>query len=51
MPLRDQHSPPSAFDEAEQRWEAAGRPDVRRYGITVGPGRQTVWLDRPENRV
>ncbi|MER6816663.1 methyltransferase domain-containing protein [Spirillospora sp. NPDC000708] len=51
MPLRDQHSPPSAFDEAEQRWEAAGRPDVRRYGITVGPGRQTVWLDRPENEV
>jgi protein-L-isoaspartate(D-aspartate) O-methyltransferase len=51
MPLRDQPSPPSAFDEAEERWEAAGRPDVERYGVTVAPDGQTVWLDRPENPV
>lgn len=51
MPLRDQQSPPSAFDGAEERWEAAGRPDVGRYGVTVTPEGQRVWLDRPENRV
>ncbi|HEU5025212.1 MAG TPA: methyltransferase domain-containing protein [Spirillospora sp.] len=51
MPLRDQQSPASAFDEAEERWEAAGRPDVGRYGVTVTREGQTVWLDRPGNRV
>ena len=51
MPLRDQQSPPSASDEAEGRWEAAGRPDVGRYGVMVTPEGQHVWLDRPENRV
>ncbi|MGI5324386.1 methyltransferase domain-containing protein [Actinomadura nitritigenes] len=51
MPLRAQQSPPSAFDEAEERWAAAGRPDVGRYGVTVAPEGQTVWLDRPGNRV
>ncbi|WP_328601285.1 protein-L-isoaspartate O-methyltransferase family protein [Actinomadura physcomitrii] len=51
MPLRDQRDPPSAFDEAEERWEAAGRPDVRRYGVTVTSEGQSVWLDRPENPV
>lgn len=51
MPLHDQQSPPSAFDEAEQRWTQAGRPDIGRYGVTVTPEGQAIWLDSPDNPI
>ncbi|MFE4517603.1 protein-L-isoaspartate(D-aspartate) O-methyltransferase [Kitasatospora sp. NPDC056783] len=33
-------------------WLEEGRPDLRRFGVTVTPdGAQSVWLDSPENPV
>lgn len=49
MPLRDQRLQPHVGYEAVARWMRAGRPDHTRYGITVTPKGQTIWLDTPEN--
>lgn len=41
----------SLWDEVEVaygRWDAAGRPDVTRYGLTVSPAGHIVWLDERE---
>lgn len=40
------------WDEVEAafaRWETSGRPDITRFGLTVTPDRQYVWLDSPDN--
>ncbi|WP_034482686.1 methyltransferase domain-containing protein [Actinomadura oligospora] len=40
----------SLWDEAEAartRWLKAGKPDVSRYGLTVAPDGQYLWLDEP----
>lgn len=40
------------IERTVQKWIAAGRPGVERYGLTVLPdGRHTVWLDEPGNEV
>lgn len=38
-------------ERAYRWWVRSGRPDRERFGVTVAPGRQTVWLDEPENAV
>ncbi|WP_233525823.1 methyltransferase domain-containing protein [Actinomadura spongiicola] len=35
--------------DAYQRWESWGRPGRGRFGLSVGPGGQVVWLDDPSN--
>ncbi|MFC5185665.1 methyltransferase domain-containing protein [Actinomadura harenae] len=49
MPLRAQHVSLEAVDDAEDRWAAAGKPDVTRYGVTVTHNGQQIWLDSPDN--
>lgn len=51
MPMRDQSTSPKAMQAAEQRWIEAGKPDCTRYGITVTPQSQTIWLDSPDNPI
>lgn len=51
MPLRGHYVPPAVVHEAERRWVDAGKPDCTRYGVTVTPQRQWVWLDEPEHPV
>ncbi|RMI39261.1 protein-L-isoaspartate(D-aspartate) O-methyltransferase [Actinomadura harenae] len=39
------------WDEVEaayQHWIAWGRPDRDRFGLTVAPSGQQIWLDRPD---
>ncbi|SEG76806.1 protein-L-isoaspartate(D-aspartate) O-methyltransferase [Thermomonospora echinospora] len=50
-PIR-QHGPRRLWDEAEDaywRWQSWGRPARDRYGITVTPNGQHLWLDEPAN--
>jgi protein-L-isoaspartate(D-aspartate) O-methyltransferase len=49
-PVR-QHGPRRLWDEvaaAHAWWVAAGRPAYTRFGLTVSPTDQTVWLDSPD---
>ncbi|GAA0946686.1 hypothetical protein GCM10009560_62600 [Nonomuraea longicatena] len=41
----------AVVEDARNRWEAAGRPGIERFGITVEPDRQWVWLDSPVGAV
>ncbi|PSL00558.1 protein-L-isoaspartate(D-aspartate) O-methyltransferase [Murinocardiopsis flavida] len=48
------HGPRNLWAEVEHAvgaWEAAGRPDRERFGVTVTPTEQQVWLDEPDNVV
>lgn len=36
--------------EARRWWADAGRPGIERFGLTIGPEGQHVWLDEPKNR-
>jgi protein-L-isoaspartate(D-aspartate) O-methyltransferase len=49
MPLRAQRVPAYAVDEAEAKWMAAGKPDCTRYGVSVTPEGQQIWLNSPDN--
>jgi protein-L-isoaspartate(D-aspartate) O-methyltransferase len=52
-PVR-QWGPRRLWDEAETAydwWDDLGRPDYRRFGVTVTPARQWAWLDEPANVV
>ncbi|MFC7329522.1 methyltransferase domain-containing protein [Marinactinospora rubrisoli] len=49
-----QHGARRLFDElatAYAWWEAAGKPPHTRFGLTVRPDGQTVWLDHPEHPI
>ncbi|WP_344103965.1 methyltransferase domain-containing protein [Nocardiopsis rhodophaea] len=49
-----QHGPRLLFDElssAYQWWQDVGEPEHTRFGLTVTPGGQHVWLDDPANVV
>lgn len=49
-----QHGPRRLWDEAEAAhtwWTAYGRPARTRYGLTVTPDHQHIWLDQPSNLV
>ena len=42
------------WDEAEAayfQWLRWGRPELARFGLTVGPDGQQPWLDSPDNRL
>jgi protein-L-isoaspartate(D-aspartate) O-methyltransferase len=50
----EQAGPRGLWDEVEaavDRWNAAGRPARERFGLTVTPSGQRVWLDEPGNPV
>lgn len=47
MPLHGQRLPQTVLHETRERWHAAGEPEASRYGITVRPDGQSVWLDEP----
>lgn len=52
--LVQQHGDRRLWDEIEaayMRWMSWGRPDRDRFGMTVGPDGQGIWLDSPENVV
>jgi protein-L-isoaspartate(D-aspartate) O-methyltransferase len=49
MPLRGQRLPQRVRNRAEERWAEAGKPDTTRFGITVTPEGQQIWLDSPAN--
>ncbi|MFI0444966.1 protein-L-isoaspartate O-methyltransferase [Actinomadura sp. 6N118] len=51
MPLRGQGLPQAVLQETEERWIKAGRPDCTRYGITVTPTGQVIWLDSPDSPI
>lgn len=51
MPLRHQRLPQTVRNETEERWIKAGKPDCTRYGITVTPKAQYIWMDSPDNVV
>jgi hypothetical protein len=41
-------SPGRGRSPMKARWDRLGRPGLDRFGVTVTPGRQTVWLDEPD---
>lgn len=46
----EQRGPRRLWDEVEDAyawWDKAGRPERQRYGITVTPTGQHIWLDEP----
>ncbi|MBL1102025.1 methyltransferase domain-containing protein [Streptomyces coffeae] len=50
----EQYGPRRLWDELEAAhdwWTAAGRPARTRFGLTVAPPGQHVWLDQPDNPV
>jgi protein-L-isoaspartate(D-aspartate) O-methyltransferase len=51
MPLRHQRLSQSVRRETEERWIQSGKPDCTRYGVTVSPNGQRIWLDSPKNVV
>ncbi|MBO2446644.1 protein-L-isoaspartate(D-aspartate) O-methyltransferase [Actinomadura barringtoniae] len=49
-----QHGPRRLWNEVETaylRWVAWGRPDRERFGLTVTPDAQEVWLDTPDSPI
>jgi protein-L-isoaspartate(D-aspartate) O-methyltransferase len=51
MPVREQRVPQATLQETRARWIKAGEPDCTRYGVTVTPEGQRIWLDRPDNTI
>ncbi|WP_346041840.1 hypothetical protein [Actinomadura chokoriensis] len=51
MPLRGQRISQPVRNAYKERWADAGRPAIDRFGITVTPEGQTIWLDSPDNLV
>ncbi|WP_020667020.1 methyltransferase domain-containing protein [Amycolatopsis nigrescens] len=52
-PVR-QYGPRHLWDEIEAAyawWTRRERPDYTRFGLTVTPGRQWIWLDHPADTV
>ncbi|REE97774.1 methyltransferase domain-containing protein [Thermomonospora umbrina] len=51
MPLRDQRPSRAAARQAEKLWKTLGEPTIDRFGITVSPEGQRIWLDLPDNPI
>ncbi|WP_131737876.1 methyltransferase domain-containing protein [Actinomadura roseirufa] len=49
MPMRGQRFPQSVMHEAEEEWTRLGEPAFGRFGVTVTPTGQQIWLDSKEN--
>jgi hypothetical protein len=41
----------TTVEASASRWLDKGRPGLERYGLTVTPDENTVWLDDPSHRV
>lgn len=39
----------ASIEAAMRFWRHQGEPGWRRFGLTVGPGRQAIWLDSPDS--
>jgi protein-L-isoaspartate O-methyltransferase len=39
------------FEAAYRWWQKAGQPPTERFGLTVGPDNQRVWLGSPDNLI
>jgi protein-L-isoaspartate(D-aspartate) O-methyltransferase len=50
-PLHGQRLSWDAVYAAYETWRTAGEPDRTRYGVTVTPAGQTIWLDSPTNPI
>jgi hypothetical protein len=49
-----QGGPRNLWDHIEtshRTWIQAGKPARQRYGLTITPGQQTIWLDHPDQPV
>ncbi|MBB4933405.1 protein-L-isoaspartate(D-aspartate) O-methyltransferase [Lipingzhangella halophila] len=51
MPLDTQRVDPGEVNRLHEVWEAEGVPDCARFGVTVTPQGQQVWLDAPDNHI
>ncbi|SNR97623.1 rRNA adenine N-6-methyltransferase family protein [Actinomadura mexicana] len=51
MPMRSHRLQQQTIRETGERWAAAGEPEASRYGVTVTPAGQRIWLDSPDNRI
>jgi protein-L-isoaspartate(D-aspartate) O-methyltransferase len=51
MPVRDQRVSQGVVQETKKRWAKAGEPDCTRYGVTVTPEGQRIWLDSPAHPI
>lgn len=48
MPLRGQRIPQAARDAHKEEWRRAGSPSIDRFGLSVTPDGQCVWMDDPD---
>jgi hypothetical protein len=47
-----QHGPRRLWEEAEEAhtwWTEHDKPELDRFGLTVAPGKEWVWLDQPDS--
>lgn len=51
MPIRDQRLSQKVLQETRERWAKSGEPPCSRYGITVTPEGQRIWLDTPDSPI
>lgn len=51
MPLRGQRLSQQEQYATTERWTAMGKPEATRFGVTVTPEGQRIWLDTPDNPV
>ncbi len=51
MPLDTQRVDAAEVNRLADRWEARGKRDCSRFGVTVTPRGQRVWLDDPDNQL
>ncbi|ACY99307.1 MULTISPECIES: methyltransferase domain-containing protein [Thermomonospora] len=49
MPLRGQRKSQAVAHQTRERWVKLGKPDCTRFGVTVSPEGQRIWLDSPHN--
>ncbi|WP_242614157.1 rRNA adenine N-6-methyltransferase family protein [Actinomadura roseirufa] len=51
MPMRSHRLQQETIRDTDERWAASGKPEASRYGITVTPEGQRIWLDTPDNPI
>lgn len=51
MPVRSQRLTQKAIRDTDERWAASGKPEASRYGVTVTPDGQRIWIDSPHNSI
>lgn len=51
MPLHSQRVDPGEVNLLYEKWDSEGVPDCTRFGVTITPAGQRVWLDTPDNHI